>query len=163
MTLAWSWAARSTVQEVCYSVVAHMNQEDRQAPIALFLPTMDDGGAEHVMLRLGAAFVARGHSVDLVVAIPGGPIESKIPATLRVVDLAARRTTAALPALVRYLRRERPAALLSSMPEYCDSVVIFAAVRHAVDAVAPLLLSFPVAVFTYHGFDCSTGGIISPG
>jgi glycosyltransferase involved in cell wall biosynthesis len=31
------------------------------------------------------------------------------------VDLAARRTTAALPALVRYLRRERPAALLSTL------------------------------------------------
>jgi len=92
-----------------------MKQEERPAPIALFLPTMDDGGAEHVMLRLGAAFVARGHRVDLVVAIPGGPIESKIPATLRVVDLAARRTVAALPALVRYLRRERPASLLSTL------------------------------------------------
>jgi len=31
------------------------------------------------------------------------------------VDLAARRTIAALPALVRYLRRERPAVLLSTL------------------------------------------------
>ena len=40
--------------------------------LALFLPTLDDGGAERVMLQLGASFSARGHSVDLVVAIPGG-------------------------------------------------------------------------------------------
>jgi glycosyltransferase involved in cell wall biosynthesis len=105
---------RTDSEEVCY-LAARMTQVDRPARIALFLPTMDDGGAEHVMLRLGAGFVARGHSVDLVVAIPGGPIESKIPTTLRVVNLSARRTTTALPALVRYLRRERPAALLSTL------------------------------------------------
>lgn len=99
---------------VCYRTTP-MHSAERPARIALFLPTMDDGGAEHVMLRLGAGFAARGHGVDLVVAIPGGPIESRIPATLRVVDLAARRTSAALPALVRYLRRERPVALLSTL------------------------------------------------
>lgn len=92
-----------------------MNLGERPTHIALFLPTMDDGGAEHVMLQLGSCFSARGHAVDLVVAIPGGPIESKIPPGVRVVDLAARRTTLALPALVRYLRRERPAALLSTL------------------------------------------------
>lgn len=102
-----------------------MNPEKRRAPIALFLPTMDDGGAEHVMLRLGAGFVACGHSVDLVVAVPGGPIESRIPATLRVVNLAARRTTAALPALVRYLRRERPIALLSTL-EHANVLAVIA-------------------------------------
>jgi glycosyltransferase involved in cell wall biosynthesis len=79
------------------------------------LPTLDDGGAERVMLQLGAGFGARGHAVDLVLAIPGGPLESQIPAGLRVIDLGGRRTAAALPALVRYLRRERPAALLSTL------------------------------------------------
>jgi glycosyltransferase involved in cell wall biosynthesis len=103
-----------------------MHQQDPGAPISLFLPTMDDGGAEHVMLRLGAAFVERGHRVDLVVAIPGGPIESKIPATLRVVSLAARRTSTALPAFVRYLRRERPMALLSTL-EHSNILAVCAA------------------------------------
>ena len=93
--------------------------------IALFLPTLDDGGAERVMLQLGAGFSARGHAVDLVVAIPGGPIESQIPSTVRVVDLAARRSVAALPSLVRYLRRERPAALLSTL-EHSNILAVWA-------------------------------------
>jgi glycosyltransferase involved in cell wall biosynthesis len=83
--------------------------------LALFLPTLDDGGAEQVMLQLGASFRARGFDVDLVLAVPGGPLESRIPPDLRVVDLAAPRTLRALPAFARYLRRESPAALLSTL------------------------------------------------
>jgi len=83
--------------------------------LALFLPTLDDGGAERVMLQLAASFSARGHSVDLVVAIPGGPLEAHVLSGPRVVSLDATRTILALPALIRYLRRERPAALLSTL------------------------------------------------
>ncbi len=83
--------------------------------LALFLPTLDDGGAERVMLQLAASFSARGHHVDLVLAIPGGPLDAQIPPGPRVVSLDASRTILALPALVRYLRRERPAALLSTL------------------------------------------------
>jgi glycosyltransferase involved in cell wall biosynthesis len=83
--------------------------------LALFLPTLDDGGAERVMLQLAASFSARGHSVDLVVAIPGGPLEAQVLSGPRVVSLDASRTILALPALIRYLRRERPVALLSTL------------------------------------------------
>ena len=83
--------------------------------LALFLPTLDDGGAERVMLQLAASFSARGHSVDLVVAIPGGPLDAQVPPGPRVVSLDASRTILALPALIRYLRRERPVALLSTL------------------------------------------------
>jgi glycosyltransferase involved in cell wall biosynthesis len=38
-----------------------------------------------------------------------------VPSNVRVVDLGARRTLAGLPALVRYLRRERPRAMLSTL------------------------------------------------
>lgn len=83
--------------------------------LALFLPTLDDGGAERVMLQLAAAFSGRGLAVDLVVAIPGGPLDAQIPSGPRVVNLNAGRTISALPALVRYFRRERPVALLSTL------------------------------------------------
>ena len=78
------------------------------------------------MLQLGVCFAARGHDVDLVVAIAGGPLEHHVPPVLRRVDLAARRTTRALPALVRYLRRERPAALLSTL-EHSNILAVWAA------------------------------------
>ena len=83
--------------------------------LALFLPTLDDGGAERVMLQLAASFSARGHAVDLVVAVPGGPLDAQVPPGPRVVSLDASRTILALPALIRYLRRERPVALLSTL------------------------------------------------
>ncbi len=94
--------------------------------IALFLPRLDDGGAERVMLQLCKGFAARGHDVDLVVAVPGGPLESQVPTVARRIDLGAKRNVAALPAFVRYLRRERPAALLSTL-EYGNILAVWAA------------------------------------
>ena len=93
--------------------------------IALFLPTLDDGGAERVMLQLGKSFAARGHQVDLVVAVPGGPLESQIPPSVRRVDLAARRSLQGLPPLARYLRREKPRALLSTL-EHSNLLAVWA-------------------------------------
>ena len=96
------------------------------ARLALFLPMLEDGGAERVMLQLAASFAARGQAVDLVLAVAGGPLDSQIPAGLRVVNLGARRSIAALPALARYLRRERPAALLSTL-EHANIMAVWAA------------------------------------
>src|SRR6185503_15942387 len=95
------------------------------ARLALFLPTLDDGGAEHVMLNLGTSLSARGHAVDLVVGVPGGPLTPHVPAGLKVVDLGARRTTVALAPFVRYLRRERPTALLSTL-EHANILSVWA-------------------------------------
>jgi glycosyltransferase involved in cell wall biosynthesis len=92
-----------------------MSRGSSNERLALFLPTLDDGGAERVMLQLAASFSARGHDVDLVLAIPGGPLDAQVPRGPRVVSLDASRTVLALPALVRYLRRERPVALLSTL------------------------------------------------
>ena len=91
--------------------------------LALFLPALDDGGAERVMLQLAGAFAARGRAVDLVLAVPGGPLSGQVPPGPRVVSLDAGRTIAALPALVRYLRRERPHALLSTL-EHANVIAI---------------------------------------
>jgi glycosyltransferase involved in cell wall biosynthesis len=102
-----------------------MTRRDPSGRLTLFLPTLDDGGAEHVMLQLGASFVARGLAVDLVVGVPGGPLEPRIPPGVRVVDLAAPRTTRALPGLARYLARERPSALLSTL-EHANVLAVWA-------------------------------------
>jgi glycosyltransferase involved in cell wall biosynthesis len=93
--------------------------------LALFLPTMDDGGAERVMLHLADSFARRGHPVDLVVGIPGGPLDSQVPRSARLVDLGARRTVGALPSLARYLQREQPFALLSTL-EHANLLSVWA-------------------------------------
>lgn len=83
--------------------------------LAFFLPGLYEGGAERIMLNLAKGVAARGYKVDLVLARAEGPYMSQIPDTVRLVDLNAPRVMGSVPALVKYLRRERPSALLSGM------------------------------------------------
>jgi glycosyltransferase involved in cell wall biosynthesis len=68
-----------------------------------------------VAVNLGRGLARAGNPVDLVVAQAQGTLLSEIPAGVRLVDLKASRMLSSLPALVRYLRHDRPAALISFM------------------------------------------------
>jgi len=85
--------------------------------IALFLPSLAGGGAEKVFLHLGQGFAERGAEVHLVLARAEGPYLPLVPDSLQVVDLGASRVLRSLPALVCYLRRARPVALLSALDQ----------------------------------------------
>lgn len=85
------------------------------AHVALFMHSFAGGGAERVMVNLAEGLAARGLRVDMVVVRPDGPYRSLLSPDVRLVDLGCRRALRSLPPLVRYLRRERPAALLSAM------------------------------------------------
>jgi glycosyltransferase involved in cell wall biosynthesis len=73
------------------------------------------GGAQRVALNLSRGIAKHGYRVDLVLAQTTGPYLAEVPESVRVVDLRASRVLSSLPALVRYLRRERPEAMLSAM------------------------------------------------
>ena len=83
--------------------------------IAVFVPSLRGGGAERVMLDLAHGFAERGIATDLVLPQVEGPYLSEVRSDVRIVNLKARRVLASLPALVRYLRRERPDALLATL------------------------------------------------
>jgi glycosyltransferase involved in cell wall biosynthesis len=83
--------------------------------LALFLPGLYEGGAERTMLNLAKSISERGYSVDLVLARAEGPYMEQIPDTMRLVDLKVPRVLGSVPALIKYLQRERPTALLSAM------------------------------------------------
>lgn len=88
--------------------------------IALFMPGLAGGGAERIMLTLAEGLADRGYDVDLVVTNAKGPLADAIPESVRLVNLGAARIITSLPSLVRYLRRERPVAMLSAMaPANC--------------------------------------------
>ena len=84
-------------------------------PIAFFLPTVRGGGAQRVIVNLVQGITERGVSVDLVLAAATGVFLDQLPAAARVVDLRAGRLIRSLMPLTRYLRRERPRVLVSSM------------------------------------------------
>lgn len=83
--------------------------------VALYAPSMRGGGAERVMLDLANDFADRGLEVDLVLVNAEGPYLKNVSPRVRLVDLKASRSLKSLPGLVRYLRRERPAALLATI------------------------------------------------
>lgn len=91
--------------------------------IALFLPDLNSGGAERVMLTLAKDFMRDGYRVDLVLARAEGTLLSLLPPMVRLVDLRAGLRSwgllgLALSATLRladYLRQERPDALLSTL------------------------------------------------
>ena len=82
--------------------------------IALFMPDLDGGGAERMMVNLARGFADQGAEVDMVLIRKEGPYLSLVPSSVRIVDLQAQRTVRSIVPLANYLRRERPAALLST-------------------------------------------------
>lgn len=93
--------------------------------IALFVPTLGYGGVEKVMLSLARGLAERGFRVDLLAGTAEGEFRSQVPAGVRLIDFGRRRVLATLPALVRYLRRERPTALLAAM-DHTNLVALWA-------------------------------------
>jgi len=87
----------------------------RAAHIAIYLPSLRGGGAERVMAMLANGLARRGHRVDLVLVRAEGPFLAELDAQVRVIDLECRRVIHSLPALVGYLRRDRPEAMLSAL------------------------------------------------
>jgi len=95
------------------------------ARVAIFVPSLQGGGAERMMVRLANGFADKGIAIDLVVARAEGPCLDEVASQVRVVDLGRTRVLASVLALARYLRRERPLGMLSAL-NHANVVAIFA-------------------------------------
>lgn len=83
--------------------------------VSLFLADLGGGGAERMMVHLAAGLASRGVRVDLVLARAIGPFLSDVPSTVRVVDLGKPSVSSSIPALAKYLRRERPDVFVATL------------------------------------------------
>jgi len=83
--------------------------------IALFLPSLEGGGAERVTVALANGFIKKGLSVDMVLAKVSGPYLKEISSEVRIINLKAGRVIFSLPGLVNYLKNERPQILFSTL------------------------------------------------
>lgn len=81
--------------------------------IALFIPSLDGGGAERVALFVAEALAERGYGLDLVVARPTGALLDDPVARRFMRSLDAANEMLCLPQLIRYLRGNRPDLLLA--------------------------------------------------
>lgn len=83
--------------------------------IALYAPSLRGGGVERNMVNLSRGLVEKGYPVDLVLNWAEGPFLKELDSRVNLVDLASSRTLFSIPQLARYLRKARPAVLLSAM------------------------------------------------
>lgn len=84
-----------------------------QPRIACFIATSGHSGVDRAMRHLIPAMARRGYAVDLLKVRKHGPELDDLPEGVRVIDLGSSHVYNSLPAVVRYLRRERPAVMLA--------------------------------------------------
>ena len=96
-----------------------MTEPGEQSPhgqppcIAILLATSGHSGVDRIMQHLIPEIASRGYRVDLLQVREHGPYLNTLPPNVRRIDLGHHHTYNCLPALVRYLRRQRPVLLLS--------------------------------------------------
>jgi len=81
--------------------------------LAMFLPSLQGGGVERVMLNLARGFAARGEDILLILGQAEGPY-MKDAESLQISDLKTRRTLSCLFPLRRELRAQKPDLLISA-------------------------------------------------
>lgn len=81
--------------------------------LCVFLATSGHSGVDRVMSNLLPAMVTHGLSVDLLTLENHGPHLKNPPPGLRIIPLGRAHVNTAAPALVKYLRLNRPSALLT--------------------------------------------------
>ena len=104
------------------------------------------------MLDIARGLSQRGLAVDLVLVKAVGEYLEFVPPGVRLVDLKSRRALFCFPALARYLRRERPAVLVSTSPALNVVAILVRALVARDMAVAARRPSTFTMEFRFGGF-----------
>lgn len=83
--------------------------------IALYIPSMNGGGAERVMLAIANGLAEKGVQIDLVLNKVDGPYLKHASAKVNVVNLGTSRVLASIMPLSKYLNEGKPDVILSAM------------------------------------------------
>ncbi|NKF21651.1 glycosyltransferase [Solimonas marina] len=102
--------------------------------VAFFLATSGHSGVDRLMKNLIPAVARRGYAVDQLKVRKHGPDLGDVPG-VRVMDLGVSHTYSALWPLMRYLRRERPAVMLSDKDKVNRTAVFARALSAAPTAL----------------------------
>jgi len=93
--------------------------------IAMYLPSLEGGGAERVFVQLANEFVSQGICVDFLLVAARGPYYEELSSSVRCIDFNSSGVLASLQHLIRYLRTERPHVIISGL-DHANIVTILA-------------------------------------
>ncbi len=96
------------------------------APLAFFIPGLNGGGAQRVFVTLVNTLVGiTNHPIHLVTSREGGAFEGLVDKRVVRVVLGQKRVALSILPLARYIRAERPAAMVSTL-DYCNVIFLLA-------------------------------------
>ena len=98
--------------------------EKKPKQIVMMLHDLRGGGAERGRLRLLKAFCEMGHSVELVLIANEGAYLKDIPKDVSTRVIGKSNVFKAVPDIMRYLRENRPASVLTSLTHMNVAVLI---------------------------------------
>jgi hypothetical protein len=93
--------------------------------VAFFLPHAADGGVVRSTIPVIEQFAAHGHTVDILTFDVRTSMLDRVADVATIRDLGARRVATSVPPLAKYMRRERPDALISAQ-HYANAASIIA-------------------------------------
>lgn len=96
----------------------------KERKISLFMPSLNGGGAQRVMVNIANGMVKRGLNVDLVLAKASGEYLNQIEPGVHIIDLNSSRVIKSFFKLSNYIRREKPYILFSAL-EHANICSIF--------------------------------------
>ncbi len=94
--------------------------------VAIVLESLNVGGLERVMVTFAEGLAAEGHKVEIVLLRGGGILIAQVPPAIAIVDLKARSSLFAIPALISYFRRKKAVSTVTAG----DHISIIAVVAH---------------------------------
>jgi glycosyltransferase involved in cell wall biosynthesis len=83
--------------------------------IALFITSLEGGGAEGAYVLLANEFASKGMQVDLVLGQLRGPYVEQVDGGVRIIELGSNKWAVLTFRLMRYLKAEQPDVLLSGL------------------------------------------------
>jgi glycosyltransferase involved in cell wall biosynthesis len=89
------------------------HSKEQARPLAVFVASLAQGGVGKMRTHLINRFSELGHRVDLLLGDPRSPYMDRLHPSVRIIDLGTSNAITGVPALARYLLREKPEVLLT--------------------------------------------------